>query len=283
MRSNVFLAVLLGSISFVRVAHAAALRTVALTGQAAPGTPAGVTYDTFGTYFSNGSSGVLRGPVINDAGQAAFRANLTGTGIDSTNNQGVWSEGRGSLALVARTGSAAPGVPEGVNFAFRSDLELYTPVLNRAGQTAFFGALTDGTLGLWSEGSGSLALVARDGTPAPGTPEGVNLNFGVLRDFATFPELPLVNNAGHTSFWANVTGPGVNNMNDWGVWSEGPGGLALVARGGDPAPGTPNGVNFDSLIFQTGFNDAGQSAFAAYLTGSGVDPSNDNGIWSGAP
>src|SRR5215510_13205875 len=48
-------------------------------------------------------------------------------------------------------------------------------------------------------------------------------------------------------------------------------------------PAHRQGVNFDSLIFQTGFNDSGQSAFAAYLTGSGVDPSNDNGVWSGSP
>ena len=50
--------------------------------------------------------------MLNDAGQVAFRANLTGSGVDSTNYQGVWSEGSGSLALVARTGSQAPGARE---------------------------------------------------------------------------------------------------------------------------------------------------------------------------
>ena len=151
-------------------------------------------------------------------------------------------------------------------------------MLNNAGQTAFYGGLTDGTVGLWSEGSGSLALVARDGIQAPGTPDGVNHSFAVLRDF--FPDLPKLNDAGQTAFWANLTGSGVDNTNDWGVWSEGSGSLGLVARSGSPAPGTPDGVNYDSFFVQTGFNDAGQTAFFAFVTGSGVDPSNDQGIWS---
>ena len=44
-------------------------------------------------------------------------ASLTGSGVDSTNNAGIWSEGSGSLALVARSGSQAPGTPSGVNFS----------------------------------------------------------------------------------------------------------------------------------------------------------------------
>jgi hypothetical protein len=155
---------------------------------------------------------------------------------------------------------------------------LFEPVINSAGRTAFYGGLSDGTVGLWSEGSGSLRLVTRDGGHAPGTPDGVNHSFEQLRDF--YPDLPMLNDAGQTAFYANIAGNGVNNTNDWGVWSESSGSLALVARSGSPAPGTPEGVNFDSLIGQTGFNDAGQTAVFAYVTGSGVDPSNDNGIWS---
>ena len=76
-----------------------------------------MTYSSFGAYFvTDDPDEIFRGPVINDAGQVAFRANLAGSGVDSTNNQGIWSEGSGSLALVARTGSAAPGAPDGVNF-----------------------------------------------------------------------------------------------------------------------------------------------------------------------
>jgi hypothetical protein len=216
--------------------------------------------------------------VINDAGQVAFRADLAGSGVDSSNNQGVWSEGSGSLALVARTGNGAPGAPAGVNFDRNYALELFEPVINAAGQTAFYGGLNDGTVGLWSGAAGSLALVARDGAQAPGTPDGVNHSFELFRDY--YPDLPKLNDAGKTAFWANLAGSGINNTNDWGVWSEASGNLGLVARSGSPAPGTPVGVNFDSFFFQTGFNDSGQTAFYAFVTGSGVDPTNDVGIWS---
>ena len=117
--------------------------------------------------------------MLNNAGQTAFRAGLTGSGVDSTNDRGIWSEGSGSLALVARSGSQAPGTPSGVNFDAAS---IRSPVLNDAGQTAFRAGLTGSGVdstnnqGIWSEGSGSLALVARSGSQAPGTPSGVNFS-----------------------------------------------------------------------------------------------------------
>ena len=108
-------------------------------------------------------------PVLNGAGQTAFVADLTGTGVDDSNDLGIWSEGGGNgLSLIARTGDAAPGTSSGVNFSdfgFVSNL-----VLNGSGQTAFFGDLTgtgvdssnDG--GIWAEDrSGVLTLIAREG------------------------------------------------------------------------------------------------------------------------
>ncbi len=125
------------------------LALVARRGSQAPGTPSGVNYTLLGSNF-----------VLNDAGQTAFRATLTGTGVGATNNQGIWSEGSGSLALVARYGNQAAGAPSGVNYySFSTRL----PVLNNAGQTAFFAYATtsppgSGVNGIWSEGSGSVAI-----------------------------------------------------------------------------------------------------------------------------
>src|SRR5262245_55389056 len=118
MRQITSITTFLVSIALVAAAYAGNLRTVALTGQPAPGTPGGVTYESFGAhYFVEDLEYEFRGPVLNDAGQTAFRANLSGSGVDSTNNQGAWSEGSGSLALVARSGNQAPGAAGGVNFA----------------------------------------------------------------------------------------------------------------------------------------------------------------------
>src|SRR5262245_13362560 len=83
-------------------ARAANVRTVALTGQQAPGTPSGANF--YGFFV----------PVINNAGQTAFNAWITGSGVDGTNYIGIWSEGSGNLALAVREGSQAPGTPSGV-------------------------------------------------------------------------------------------------------------------------------------------------------------------------
>ena len=162
-------------------AHAATVRTVALSGQPAPGTPNGVNYLGF------------QHPVLNDAGQTAFIATLTGSGVDSTNSLGVWSEGSGSLALVARSGSQAPGTPSGVNyFSFLgrplARAERRRP--DRVSSPTYRGVGNTNDTGIWSEGSGSLALVARSGNQAPGTPSG-----GII----TSRSLAL-NDAGHTAF-----------------------------------------------------------------------------------
>lgn len=265
------IAVFLVSLASTAVVPAVGLRTVALTGQQAPGAPAGVIYASFGADPTNLS--IYHGIALNDAGQTAFRANLAGTGVNSTNNQGVWSEGSGSVELVARTGSQAPSFPAGVNFRTNADQEAFLPVLNDAGRTAFYGATTDGGLGLWSQGSGSLAAVARSGDQAPGTPSGVTFKFEGL------VETPVLNNDGRTTFRSYLSGAGVTGDNEFGVWSQGSGGLELRARRGGQAPGLPAGVNYGYTCC-TGINDDGQIVFASLLSGSGVDSSNDKGVWS---
>jgi hypothetical protein len=240
------------------------LRLVARQGDHAPGTPDGVTY----------TSPSLVPPVLNDAGQTAFVAYLTGPGVDSANASGIWSQGSGSLALIARSGSQAPGTPSGVTFDYFASL----PRLNNNGQTAFLASLSGGGVdntdnrGIWSERLGSLALVARSGYQAPGTPSGVN--------FLGFDPAIALNDAAQTAFQADLTGSGVNDANNAGIWSEGSGSLALVARSGSEAPGTPGGTLFREFPdFPLKLNSAGQMAFLARLTGSGVDATNDYGIW----
>jgi hypothetical protein len=246
------------------------LSLVTREGDAAPGTDPGVVF--FGY-----SADLL----FNQAGQTAFKIGLAGPGVDSSNNFGIWSEGSGSLSLVAREGHAAPGTDPGVVY---SDLQSNHPVLNSAGQMAFRGVLTgsgvDGTndMGIWSGGGGSLSLVAREGGAAPGTDPGV-----VYGNFMNIMNNPVLNGAGQIAFWGAITGPGVGMANDAGIWSGGAGSLSLVMREGDAAPGTDPGVVFADLLF-TQFNTAllngaGQIAFESGLTGPGVDNSNNSGIW----
>ena len=79
-------------------------RLAAQSGTQRTGLPDGVNFSG----FSN--------PRINDEGQVVFRGFFSGTGVNTSNNQSLWSEGGGSLHLIAREGTAAPGTGAGVNF-----------------------------------------------------------------------------------------------------------------------------------------------------------------------
>jgi hypothetical protein len=231
----------------------------------------------------SGNFGVLGGPVaFNIEGRVAFGANLTGSGVNSTNDEGLWMGDSGSLALVARNGNEAAGTPGGVNY-FRFAGASY-PVLNDDGQIAFGSYLTgngvDSTneLGIWSDGAGALALVARTGSHAPGTTDGVNF-FDL--------HFPSLNSAGQTAFRANLTGGGVDFTNDKGIWAtDQSGALQLIARTGDRLEVTPGELrtvsdldfvtatgngdnrpsafnNFGQLVFWASFTDGSQGVFVS--------------------
>ena len=178
---------------------------------------------------------------------------------------------RAELRTVALTSTDAPGTTDA------SFSEFEAPSLNIAGQTAFYGKLAglgvnnNSDTGFWSEGTGTgLALVARTGDPAPGTAGAV---------FSSFTENPILNNAGQTALQGRLTGGDVNTDNVAGIWSEGGGGgLALVARSGDPVPGQ-TGLNYGGLSVSA-LNAAGQTAFSGTLSGPAVRNDNNSAIWS---
>jgi hypothetical protein len=250
---------------------------VAREGDHAPGTPSGIYYSTF-HFFSDS-------PVLNNAGETAFRAALIGSGVDATNDEGIWSEGSGTLALVAREGDHAPGTPIGVLYGTPSG-----QVLNNAGHTAFRASLTGSGVdissdaGIWLDDSGSQMLVAREGDHAPGSPDGVT--------FTGFSS-HVLNDAGQIAFMARTIPGGL--FFD-GIWAtDRTGALQLIARTGDSlevAPGdfrtilgftrpfqndpTLNSTTGNSDGRRSGFNNVGQLAFLATFTdgSSGIFVSN---------
>lgn len=142
-------------------------RAVVREGEAAPGTPEGVFFGSFMQGF------FAPGAYVLGAGDrfAFFNFELTGTGVDGGNDEGLWTGDTNSLHLVAREGEHAPGTPAGVNYGslrpsnFGGDL-----IMNRSGHLAFQARLTglgvDGgnDLGLWvALSGGDPMLVARTG------------------------------------------------------------------------------------------------------------------------
>jgi hypothetical protein len=214
-----------------------------------------------------------------------FRGRTIGSGVPSY-RYGIWRATDDGLELLALQGDQAPGLPGGATFVdFDTVLPSIDPIgLNNAGQIAFSttiaGPGVDSTndIGVWAGEAGNLRLVAREGNVAPGA-GGAVFNYD-LHDV-------VLNFKGQTAFQAFLAGSGVDPTNN-GIWSEGTGNLELVARVGSHAPGTAAGVVFrnfgnpgvnETLVL----NAQGQVAFAATLTGDGVDISNDRGIWATDP
>ncbi|MDJ0610616.1 MAG: PKD domain-containing protein, partial [Kiloniellales bacterium] len=242
-----------------------ALGLLALEDARAPGTAPGAVFSAFGD------------PVLNAAGQVAFVGILTGSGVHGSNRFGIWgSDTMGALDLLVRAGDEAPGtLPDVVFGSFSS-----TIALNALGQLAFQGSLTGPDIdfsnsnGIWGpDATGALGLLARSGDPAPGTPPGTTFS-GVFN--------PVLNAAGQVAFLGDSRGADVNASNVRGLWgSTATGALGLLARVGDPAPGTPPDVEF-SRLFSPVLNAAGQVAFIGDLRGQGVNSANDRGVWGPA-
>ena len=234
------------------------LRLVARKGDAAPGTEA--VFRSFSSLF-----------LLNGTDQLAFSGTIRGS--DGRTITGIWSEESGSLKLVARgprKGDAAPGM-DGV-FSISP-----VPVHNGAGQTAFSGRVRGRGEGIWSDRSGSLKLIVRSGDAAPGTTEGMVFS---LTDPATSV---LINDAGQIAFSNEIRvkdSPG-HVRSTLGIWSERSGSLKLVALVGDAAPGTPEGVVFSGFRDLV-LNAAGQIAFLGKLTirGSPTYLADIAGIWA---
>jgi hypothetical protein len=270
------------------------LRRVALAGERAPGTPAGVVFAEFGGVPGAGDDFA---PRIDAAGAVVFHAVLagpgtTGVGLADGNALGVWRSAGAADALVARQDFPAPGTEPGVELmGFLSALDTRAPVV-AGGRAAFLGGLRgpgiDGSdltnaLGVWREGPSGLELAVRNGASAPGAPAG-----SVFR----LLDVPVLAPNGRLAFnglWrAPGDAPAVLVPNQEGIWSDRAGALAAVVLAGSRAPGTPDGVVFRQST-STAIGGAFRSWDASALTlrvavhgnlgGPGVDDLDDEGVW----
>ncbi|MEL6497992.1 MAG: choice-of-anchor tandem repeat NxxGxxAF-containing protein [Planctomycetota bacterium] len=243
------------------------LRLVARSGDTAPGT-------TDGAVFASG----IGDPVANDLGEVAFSGIVAGVSVTDMNDQGVWSETGGTgLRLIAREHQQAPGLDPGVLFDFAGSTAL--PLVNNAGDLVFVsglrgaGVTTANDSGIWQEEAGTgLSLLVREGDTAPGTNPPVQ--------FAGFSNIAITEE-GRMVFLATVAGAGVSPENDTGFWAIDPlGSISILAREGDHAPGLDSTIRFGFFAEGPVINASGDIAFLSYLVGSGVDSSNNQGIWA---
>src|SRR5262249_22176058 len=150
---------------------------------------------------------------------------LNGDVVGTTNNQAFYRGDTASgLTLVARKGDPAPGTDGVFNGFTASGISV-----NASGAVAFEASLTGGTTtasnntGIWVGAPGSLQLIARAGSVAPGTAGA--LFGGVLGQNMLF------NDAGRLIFGMILTGGDVGGGNQIAIYAWDPAhGLFLVAR-----------------------------------------------------
>ncbi|MEZ6191257.1 MAG: PEP-CTERM sorting domain-containing protein [Phycisphaerales bacterium] len=254
------------------------MSTVAMTGRTVKGLPSGVQFQS------------VSNPVLNSAGQMAFTA-LVGP-LDGSFQLPVILRGSDSYQnLIVKAGQHAPGTPDDTVFS-----GFHPPSINSGGDIAFLAGVEGGDIpslfgrsGIWST-AGGLHLIARGGDEAPDTEPGTVFYDG--SSYYGFGQ-PRIGGNGTTVFKAHLRRPGfdprLDTFEDIGLFVEDGNELRLLARHGEPAPGTEPGVlfKFPKILWvyredpQFVINDVGQVAFFAFLQG-GIG-SSDYGIWATDP
>lgn len=252
---------LIAATSIVYVASATQVRGVAASIAQAPGMS--------GQYLE------VSAPRLSELGLASWFGQALSNFVPT---RGVWKEASvGTGVLVAAQGQPAPGIAGSQFLAFTKQN------IDNSGNVAFAAETTAPSTaadsGIWAERPGmGLQPLILEGDLAPGA--GPDARFANLDRFSLHASF---GSAGDVALRSALAGPGINAANDSGIWlAQADGNVRLVAREGQAAPGVEAGVTF------SGLNDAsislvnahGLVAFLGFLTGPGINASNDRGIWA---
>lgn len=200
------------------------------------------------------------GPTLASDGGQVFRALLSGSPLP-LEDFAIVSDASGTVETIAATGSVPPGAPD----ATFNQLDL-NPAMNASGKVAFVSSLTAADpfakSGIWAGTPGSLEMLARAGSPAPGT-DG--------KTFQRFLSPVEINEAGQVAWWATLASGG-----GAGVWVTEGAETRLVAASGTPVfdrPGTTLRVLERPVL-----DEQGQVFFMARVQGGSVVPQTNRAL-----
>jgi hypothetical protein len=214
------------------------------------------------------------GQVVTDV---TYLAGSGTTPVTTANDKAIWlyTPGLGNAQIV-REGDASP-IP-GTYFANVGStwgVSTGSTTFNASGQLMIMTDLT----GLVSAGiddralvlvsAGGHSVVVRRGDPAPGVP---GANFDAIHGSNQF-----LADDGRVAIQSTLVNGGVTAANDSGIWTGMPGGLVLVMREGDVAPGTGGQTFGTPLGFFMLMNGSGQILFNNTLSGG------SSSLWSWDP
>lgn len=216
---------------------------------------------------SGGTFNALTPLAISAAGEGALRSTLLASG------EGYWSGIGGGTNYVAALGQPAPGTVD--NFALMSA----GMSGNGAGRFAFSCRLSGATTTdrtVYSNLSGSLALLLREGTAVPGV-----VGSPVILDAAG--DFIVLANSGYMAMQANYQGGIYTGVSAGGLLLRNPGtgNFSIMVNKNDPAPGSPSPFSdFQGLAMNEGLD----TLFAATLRQiNGVTANDNQGVWRRSP
>ncbi len=227
-------------------------QSVAIINQSAPGLSNNVHFSGFNDVS------------LADDGRIAFTANISGPGVSSTNNLGLWAGWAGDLNLQVQTGDPVPGT-NGETFTY-----LDSPNIDNHGTVGFLAKASKESPAdkrrrlyearveerlrqrkLFRAEIGSLAFL---------TPRYYSFNGHVIDAVAGVAEL---------------SGPGIGPTNNIAIVAGPPTNAAIVARIGFPAPGvTGNFTEISDAAGAVALMPSGKVAFMGSTTA-------DSGVWMG--
>jgi hypothetical protein len=194
----------------------------------------GLAPGTAGASFNSNMNLSTTQQRVNSNGQVLFQSSLTGGDVSgTTNNDGIFLMSPTSKTLIARKGSQAPGFGD-PNIKFGgTGTQL---ALNTSGSVGFVSPLLNGSGGvttsndsvMWSNNSGTLRPVAREGDAT----SFAGINYGSSFSFIGQP----MDRQGNMFFINTVTGAGVtSNVNDQVIfkYDGSSNSLAPILRRGD--------------------------------------------------
>ena len=237
----------------------------------------GGTYTVLTPPDATASFLTLGDPVFNDNGAVAFHGTLklATDQATSTTASGIWSTSSGSLQLVARQGSAAPGT----NGTVGTFATLTSFGLSESAGAVIFGTLNAGTgitaannSGIWEgNGAADLTLKLRLGQVVGGK---------TITKLSFLPVETYVNGQTRSFNAAGDIAAGAS-------FSDKTTGIVTVIGGPTAAIAEATG-SFAPDISQATFttfgnpaiNNSGDLAFAATATGGGVTTADNSGIWA---
>jgi hypothetical protein len=211
----------------------------------APGTPPGVVFDE------------LLPPGIG-GGVQVIQSSVTGAGVSSANDRGVWRNDASGQELLLREGVNAPDVTPP-----RVVTSLFQPSVGPDGTIAVIASFAGNEEALYTDSGDGLELLLQPGDPAPGVEEAA---------YARFFEA-LVDGAGRVAFVTFLDTFGGDAL----ILQERQGGFAVVARQGDAAPEIPSASYF--VLGGLSLGASGAIAFETTLSGAGVGADEDRALY----